>query len=207
MAFYTLFKHTHAKCSFPALLMIFKQKVMQLQKKNIKTFPKISLPPVPTPFLTFLFFYQLLWASKNHCHQLEHLWRAFSLLSKCYLRKHQQRLPSERMKWLLGFFPGQSGPWLSFQLSDISSHIETPCFCAFLQMQLLQKWMPASAHPELCLGTEIKCFEDQRGWVFVAVIRMYPTAGSVPGHWVWKGWESMADQCLEIPWKYQAGGL
>lgn len=71
----------------------------------------------------------------------------------------------------------------------------------------LQNWMSASAHPELCLGTEIKCLEDQRGWAFVVLIRIYPTAGSFPGHWVRKGWVDLVDQCLAIPWKYQAGGL
>lgn len=41
-------------------------------------------------------------------------------------------------EWLLGSFPGQTGPYLCFQFNDISTCSWTPSSCAFLQLQLVK---------------------------------------------------------------------
>ena len=58
-------------------------------------------------------------------------------------------------------------------------------------------WMSASAHPDLCLGTKIKWPKDLRGWAFVALIRMCPTAGSTEGLRI-LGWPVFSDS-MEMP--------
>lgn len=91
--------------------------------------------------------------------------------------------------------PGSPFSLMTFLLVD-ELHFSVPSSSCSLQ-----KWMSAFAHPELCLSTEIKRLEDQRGWVFVALIGMYPVAGSFPGHCVQRGcpWRTMFRDTMKIP--------